>query len=73
MQILIGFALCLVFFLCLGITGYICYRIGNKKKTKTELPQLTEQEQFEIKQKEIGFKNVMNYDYEQAMGLRGRK
>lgn len=72
MQIIIGFALCLVFFLCLGLSGYIGYRIG-KGKPKAELPKLTEKELFEIKQKEIGFKNVMNYDIETAMGLKGGK
>jgi predicted DNA-binding transcriptional regulator len=62
MQILIGFALCLVFFLCLSLAGYIGYRLG-KGKPKTKLEEITEQEKILMKQREQGFKNVMNYNY----------
>lgn len=68
MQYLIGFAMCLVFFLCLILSFYLGYRCKTKPKVKEEL---TEQQKQLMKLREEGFKNVMNYDIDTAMGIKG--
>ena len=68
MEILIGFALCLVFFLCLGLTFYLGYRQGQKKKVKAEPISMEEKLRLERIQK--GFNSVMSYDINKALGVK---
>lgn len=67
-EILIGFALCLVFFLCLFISGYIGYRLGQKKKVKAE--PITLEEKLRLERIQKGFNSVMSYDINKALGVK---
>jgi hypothetical protein len=72
MQIIIGFALCLVFFLCLGGSFYAGYKFRDKRP-KSKLKELSDQERYEMQKKQEGFLNVMNYNVDKAMGFKGGK
>ena len=70
--ILVGIAIMLVLFLCL----FLGYKLGNKSaKPITDKPVLnpisTTKEELklkdELKRKEEGFQNIMNYDYNKAI------
>lgn len=67
-EILIGFALCLVFFLCLTVSFYIGYKYGQRKKVKAE--PLTLEEKLEQERRQKWFNNVMNYDVNKALGVK---
>ena len=66
--VLIGFALCLVFFLWTGLVVYIGYRQGQKKKAPAEPLSLDEKLRLERIQK--GFNSVMSYDINKALGVK---
>lgn len=60
--ILIGIGICLVLFLC----AFLGYKLGNKPKKET----LTEEELRKQREREEGFKNIMDYDYSKALERR---
>ena len=59
--ILLGIAIMLVLFLCL----FLGYKLGHK--TKPIENKLTPLEKEELKRREEGFLNIMNYDYNKAL------
>ena len=60
-----GIGIMSVLFLCV----YLGYKLGNKPKTLTQ----TEQEIEVLKKREEGFSNIMDYDYNVAIGKRVSK
>lgn len=64
-NIAIGLIIGLGFFIAILGVFYLGYRIGKKKKPNVK--RLSEDEMRELKRKEEGFKNIMNYDYQQAI------
>ena len=50
-----------VLFLC----AFLGYFIGNRNKTKPL--SKTEQELLDLKRREEGFKNIMEFDYQKAL------
>jgi hypothetical protein len=66
MNILIGLAIWLVFFIFLGLAFYLGYRLGSKIKPKTN--KLTDEKLEELKRRKQGLQNMMNYDIKQALG-----
>ena len=63
---IIGSLVTVVFLLCL----YGAYTLGRKQRKTDITTKLSEQEQLEIKKKLKGFENIMNYDYDVAIGKR---
>jgi hypothetical protein len=74
MQFILGLAVMLVFFICLGLAFYIGYRLGSRDKAiKERLKRIAEEEpkeQRELKRRMEGLQNIMNYDIRQAMGVK---
>jgi hypothetical protein len=71
MNYLIGATAMLFFFIALGGSGYIGYRLG--KKSKPTIKPLTADEKLEIERKEKAFKAILNYDINTAMGKKVSK
>ncbi len=63
---IIGSLVTVAFLLCL----YGAYTLGRKQKRTDVAIKLSEQEQLEIEKKLKGFENIMNYDYDVAIGKR---
>ena len=59
--IFIGIGIMSVLFLC----AFLGYFIGNRNKTKPL--SKTEQELLDLKRREEGFKNIMEFDYQKAL------
>lgn len=68
MQYIIGLVLALVFFICLGLAFYLGYRFG--KKDKPAANKVTKEEQEKLKKRLEGLQNMMNYDLNQALGVK---
>jgi hypothetical protein len=66
MNILIGLAIWLVFFIFIGLSFYLGYRVGSRAKPKTN--KLTDEKLEELKRRKQGLQNMMNYDIKQALG-----
>lgn len=66
MNILIGLVMWLVFFIFIGLSFYLGYRMGSKKRPIES--KLTEKEREELKRRMKGLQNMMNYDINQALG-----
>jgi hypothetical protein len=66
MNILIGLVIWLVFFTFLGLSFYLGYRLGGKRKPVE--PKQSEKEKEELKRRMKGLQNMMNYDINQALG-----
>lgn len=64
MDILLGMLATTAFFLCLGVA----YEVGHKHARKTTATKLTEREELEVEKRMKGMQNVMEYDYDVAIG-----
>lgn len=69
MDMLIGSAITLAFFLCLATAYYI----GRRHNKTATAQQLSEQEELELQKRMKGLENVLNYDYDVAIGRRVNK
>jgi cbb3-type cytochrome oxidase subunit 3 len=61
---LIGALITVCFSLCL----YGAYTLGRRQRKLDTAQQLTEQEELEVEKRMKGMQNVMEYDYEVAIG-----
>lgn len=68
-DILLGAGIMLVFFLCLATAYYI----GRRHNKTAAAQQLSEQEELELQKRLKGVENVLNYDYDVALGRRQNK
>jgi len=66
MDILIGSVGTLGFLLCLATAYYL----GRRQRKTDIVNKLTEQEERELQRRMKGVENVMNYDYDVALGRR---
>jgi hypothetical protein len=49
-------------------THYVAYQKGCRQGNKIENIKMTREEREETKKKIVGFENIMNYDYNVAIG-----
>jgi hypothetical protein len=70
MQYILGLATMLVFFICLGLAFYYGYKLGGKQKPAEAKLTEQEKEQEKIKRRMEGLQNMMNYDINQALGVK---
>jgi len=63
---IIGSLATVAFLLCL----FGAYVLGRRQRKSDITTKLSEQEQLEIEKKLKGFENIMNYDYDVAIGKR---
>ena len=64
--IFIGISIMLILFLCV----FIGYQIGCKHKKAYEVEKLSKEEEEAFKKHVKGMENVLNYDYDVAIGRR---
>jgi hypothetical protein len=64
MDMLIGALITVCFFLCL----YTAYYLGRRQRKLDTATKLTEQEELEVEKRMKGMQNVMEYDYDVAIG-----
>lgn len=65
MQYLIGAAITMLFFLCLGLAFYCGIRFSKKA-----VEEVDQKKKLEIQRKIEGMQNIMNYDINVAMGVK---
>jgi hypothetical protein len=63
-NILIGVLITVCFFLCL----YTAYYLGRRQRKLDTAEKLSEQEELEVEKRMKGMQNVMEYDYDVAIG-----
>lgn len=64
MDTLIGVLITVLFFLCL----YTAYYLGRRQHKLDTATKLTQQEELEVEKRMKGMQNVMEYDYDVAIG-----
>lgn len=69
MDMLLGAGITLVFFLCL----YGAYYMGRRQRKLDVAVKLSEEEELELQRRRKGLENVLNYDYDVAIGRRSNK
>lgn len=69
LNILIGVLGTVLFFLCLATAYYI----GRRHNKTATAQQLSEQEELEAEKRMKGWQNVLDYDYDVALGRRVNK
>jgi hypothetical protein len=70
MEYVIGLVVGLIFCIFLALAFYAGYRMSERKKPAEVVPELTEKQREELKRRNEGLNNIMNYDMQQAMGVK---
>jgi hypothetical protein len=69
MEFVFGLLTTIVLFVVIGVTLYIGYKIGSKKKPIDQLQSIDDKQKIlEQQQLQKDFVNLMNYDVTQAYG-----
>lgn len=55
---------------CLFCTHYVAYHIGRRQNKRDMVEKLSREEQEEAEKRLKGLENIMNYDYDVAIGRR---
>jgi hypothetical protein len=57
----------------LFLSHFVAFQMGRRQKKIDTVAKLTEEEEREAKKRLEGFENIMNYDYDVAIGRRANK